>query len=171
MSIFYEESNLLVDLLNSSTPGDLSPGVFEAVGRVAVYPAVEFIPLRKVGGGIEVLLFERPKDDIMWPSMLHTPGTVLRPTDRTYEDAFNRLYRDELMELETDPPLFLGAEMSMNKRGRCVLLEHLVVVRGEPKSGKFYNVDNLPSLFIEEQRPSLERAIEAFRNLSSSLLK
>lgn len=160
-----EESSLLVELLSGSTPGDLTPEVFEAVGRVAVYPAVEFIPLRKTSDKIEVLLFERPNTDIMWPSMLHTPGTVLRPTDCTYQDAFNRLHREELMGLETDPPLFLGAELSVNKRGRCVLLEHLVIVMGEPKVGKFYDVNHLPDLFIEAQRPSLERAVAAYRNI------
>ncbi|MNR37652.1 hypothetical protein D3C85_1556920 [compost metagenome] len=103
--------------------------------------------------------------------MLHTPGTILRPTDTTYQDAFDRLYKEELMQVECGLPLLIGAHLSQNDRGRCVLLEHVLEITGEPKSGKFYDVDNLPDLFIEEQRPSLERALEAFRNLSPSLLK
>ena len=160
-----EELALLVELLKKCVPGELSPEVFEAVAQVAVYPAVEFIPLRKIDERIEALLFERPIDDLMWPSMLHTPGTILRPTDMTYQAAFNRLYRDELMGLETDPPIFLGAELSHNRRGACVLLEHLIVVTGKPTVGKFYDVEHLPESFIEEQRLSLERAVAAYRNL------
>lgn len=164
-SILKENTTSLVELLGQCTPGRLAPDVFEAVARVAVYPAVEFIPLRERSGRIEVLLFERPEDDLIWPSKLHTPGTILRPTDRTYQDAFNRLYTEELMNLETEPPIFLGAELSHNHRGRCVLLEHLIVVTGEPTVGRFYDVDQLPDLFIEEQRPSLERVVAAYRKL------
>lgn len=155
----------VVAALQEFEPGNLPPRLFEAVARIAVYPAVEFIPLRERDGRIEVLLFERPEDDLIWPSMLHTPGTILRPTDQTYQDAFNRLYREELMDLETDAPIFLGAELSHNHRGRCVLLEHLVVVAGEPTEGRFYDTKQLPDLFIEEQRPSLERAVAAYRKL------
>ncbi len=99
--------------------------------------------------------------------MFHTPGTILRPTDQTYQDAFDRLYRDELKNIETDRPIFLGAELSINQRGRCVLLEHLVVVTGEAIEGRFYDVDKLPDSFIEEQRPSLERAVAAYRKLQA----
>lgn len=153
----------LVSLLEACTPGNLPANVFEAVARVAVYPAVEFVPLRTHDGKVQVLLFERPDDDIIWPSMLHTPGTVLRPTDRTYQDAFDRLRRDELAGLMIEEPVPMGAELSRNKRGACVLIEFLVVVVGEPTVGCFYDVDDLPPRFIEEQRPSLERAIAAYR--------
>jgi len=152
----------LVALLEKCAPGDLSVNVFEAVARIAVYPAVEFIPLRMHDGKVQVLLFERPTDDIMWPSMLHTPGTILRPTDQTYQDAFDRLRKDELADLEIEDPLFMGAELSHNRRGTCVLIEFLVIVVGEPTVGRFYDVDNLPPRFIEEQRPSLERAVVAY---------
>lgn len=155
-------SSQLVALLEKCTPGNLPADVFEAVARIAVYPAVEFIPLRTNEGKIQVLLFERPDDDIMWPSMLHTPGTVLRPTDQTYQDAFDRLRKDELANLDIEDPLFMGAELSRNKRGTCVLIEFLVVVVGEPTVGCFYDVDDLPPRFIEEQRPSLERAVAAY---------
>jgi hypothetical protein len=159
------DSSLLVSLLNECEPGALPPDVFEAVARVAVYPAVEFIPLRKVEDRIEVLLFERPVDDHVWPSKLHTPGTILRPTDITYQDAFNRLYEDELMMVETLKPIFLGAELSHNHRGRCMLLEHLVIVTGTPRLGRFYDIDHLPSEFIQEQYPSLLRAVAAYRKM------
>ena len=157
-----ENNNFLVELLNKCEPGNLSHDVFEAVARVAVYPAVEFIPLRKKDGHIEVLLFERPDNDLIWPSMMHTPGTILRPTDATIDNAFNRLYKDELMNLPTDPPVFIGAYLSINSRGRCLLLEYLLKVQAEPKCGVFYKVSELPKTFIPEQQASLDRAIAAF---------
>lgn len=159
------DADLLVSLLQRCEPGNLSPEVFEAVARVTVYPAVEFIPLRRVGDKIEVLLFERPSDDLIWPSMLHTPGTILRPTDDSYEDAFARLHKDELNNIKAGPPLFIGAQLSRNHRGTCMLLEHIIDVEGEPIVGTFYDVTNLPDLFIEEQRPSLERAVAVYQNL------
>ena len=151
-------------LLDRCEPGNLPPTIFEAVARLAVYSAVEFIPLRKVDNRIEVLLFERPANDIVWPSMLHTPGTVLRPTDDSYEDAFARLYTDEIGTLEGTPPQFIGAQLSRNKRGACLLLEYVLNVESEPVHGRFYDVSNLPNGFIEEQRASLERAVIAFQD-------
>lgn len=159
------ETKQIVDMLSRCEPGRLSPDVFEAVARLVVYPAVEFIPLRKNGDKIEVLLFERPEDDIMWPSMLHTPGTILRPTDLSYDDAFERLRKDELVGVEFDPPIFLGAELSRNKRGACVLLEHIINVTNEPGIGKFYDINSLPPNFIDAQYPSIKRAAIAYRNL------
>lgn len=151
--------------LEAFEPGNLPPGLFEAVARVAVYPAVEFIPLRERDGRVEVLLFQRPDDDIQWPGMWHTPGTILRPTDSSYTDAFKRLLDDELRGTEVEPPVFMGAELSQNVRGRCVLLEHLVLVRGEPRAGQFFDIEKLPNEFIDAQRPSLERAVTLLRSI------
>lgn len=157
------DSKLLVNLLAQCTPGNLTPEVFEAIARVTVYPAVEFIPLREKDGEIEVLLFERPKNDIIWPSMLHTPGTILRPTDNDMEDVFKRLYKEELMGLLMDVPISMGFHLSTNSRGRCLLLEYLLRVKGEPNKGVFYRINNLPRNFIPEQLASLNRAVIAFR--------
>jgi len=158
-----KEISLLVELLNKCEPGNLSPEVFEAVARIAVYPAVEFIPLRKKEGRIEVLLLERSADDLIWPSMLHTPGTILRPTDNTMEAAFSRLFSDELSGLSTKTPVFIGAHLSRNSRGACILLEHIVEVISEPLDGAFYDVENLPSQFISEQVASLRRAVAIYK--------
>ncbi len=160
-----KEIHLLVELLDRCQPGRLLPEVFEAVGRIIVSPAVEFIPLRKKGNHIEVLLLKRPSDDIIWPSMLHTPGTVLRPSDKSFEDAFKRLLEDELVGIKTDLPVFMGAHISSNKRGRCLLLEHLVVVNEEPVAGTFYRIDDLPDKFIADQKASLDRAVVFYNNL------
>jgi hypothetical protein len=155
----------IVKALEECVPGGLSSAMFEAIARLAVYPAVEFIPLRQKEGKVEVLVFQRSANDMVWPSMWHTPGTVLRPTDESYNDAFDRLIREELKDTKTSLPIFMGAELSKNNRGRCVLLEHLLVVKGEPKAGRFFPIDNLPKDFIADQLPSLNRAVIAFERL------
>lgn len=156
------EIRTLVELLSKCEAGNLPPEVFEAVARVAVYSAIEFIPLRLKNGNIEVLLLERDNDDIMWPQMLHTPGTVLRPTDVSIENAFDRLFSDELIGLSTKHPEFIGLHMGRNRRGTCLLLEHIVEVTSEPKVGSFYDVNNLPDKFIAEQLDSLRRAVAIY---------
>lgn len=160
-----EENRQLVSLLGKCQPGNLSHEVFEAVGRVAVYPAIEFIPLRRKNGKVQVLLYQRPETDIVWPSLLHTPGTVLRPTDKDIKQAFDRLYEDELVGLKTKAPRPLGFNLTINSRGRCILLEYLVEVETEnPTVGVFYDVESLPQAFIKEQHESLKRAVEVFNN-------
>lgn len=159
-----EENAQLVKLLSKCKPGELSPEVFESIARVAVYSAVEFIPLRYNKGKIQVLLFQRPADDITWPNMLHTPGTILRPTDITFDSAFSRLYQEELIGLKTSEPLSIGYYLSINDRGRCLLLEYILDVKTKnPAVGEFYDIDNLPINLISDQKASIERAVEIFK--------
>ncbi len=157
--------DLFIDLIQTYEPGNIPPAIFEAIARITVYPAVEFIPLRMTGGSPQVLLFERPPDDIMWPAMLHTPGTVLRPTDKSLDDVLKRLYKDELDYIKIGKTIFLGPQLDINKRGRVLYLEYLLIIESNPKTGKFYYVDNLPDNFIKEQMPSLNRAVKAFRDM------
>jgi hypothetical protein len=149
------EAEQLVALLGKCTPGNLPPDVFEAVGRVSVYPAVELIPVRMTEKGVEVLLFRRPADDITWPSMMHTPGTILRPTDETIEAAMSRLMSEELRGTTIiEPPRFLRYRMYDHARGRGLGLEHIIVV-GESTDGEFYSVHDLPATLIAEQVPTI----------------
>lgn len=158
-----KENLQLINLLRKCEPGNLSPDVFEEIARLAVYPAVELIPLRRRGDRTEVLLYERPQDDIRWPSMLHTPGTILRPTDVAISDATSRLYNDELIGLSTNEPISIGYHMSLNDRGRCILLEYIVEVKTEnPEVGVFYDVDKLPDSLIVDQIESIRRAVTIF---------
>ena len=156
------EADQLVALLGKYMPGNLPPDVFEAVGRVSVYPAVELVPVRMTENGIEVLLMQRPADDITWPSMMHTPGTILRPTDETIEGAMERLMNDELRGTAiVEPPRFLRHRMYNHTRGRGLGLEHIVVV-GESTDGEFYPVHSLPEALITEQIPTINHVAEVY---------
>ena len=152
--------------LNGYEPGFLPEPLFVSIARLAVLTAVECIPLRRAADGtIEVLLFKRPDTDPIWPGMLHTPGTVVRPSDATLEDSFKRLFKDELGNQQTYIPLFIGTDLIHHKRGGTVTLEHLLRVDQALGEGKFYDVDNIPDHFISQQRPMVQRAVERFKVL------
>lgn len=143
----------------------MPPEVFEAIGRVSVYPAIEFVILRNKGTATEVLLTRRSPDDITWPNMYHVPGTVLRPTDNSFEDAMSRLYVDELAGFELSSPQFVGAHFNHYARGTGVGFEYYASVMNEPTNGTFFNVTDLPDDLIVEQRAILQRALNVYQNI------
>lgn len=160
------ESRLLLELLDKCVPGALSPEVFNALGRLVVYPAIELIPLRKNQfGDVEVLLISREASDPVWPSMLHMPGTVLRATDSSIEGAFKRLVRDELNGLKVSVLEFNGVHLNRNLRGNGLQMEYLVHIEGVPENAAYYSIDSLPTNFIQEQVESLNRGVERYRRV------
>jgi len=161
-----EESISVAARLNGFEPGFLPEPLFVSIARLAVLTAIEFIPLRKTPDGtIQVLLFQRPVTDPIWPSLLHTPGTIIRPSDGTLDDGFRRLYKDELSNITAAAPIFTGVNLVHYKRGSAVTLEHILLLDQEPAGGTFYDVDNLPATFIEEQRAMVQRAVAKFKSL------
>jgi len=124
-----EESISVAARLDRFEPGFLPEPLFISIARLAVLTAIEWIPLRKTPDGtIQVLLFERPATDPIWPGMLHTPGTILRPGDTTLDDGFRRLYTDELSNITTAAPIFTGFNLVHYKRGSAVTLEHILLL-------------------------------------------
>ena len=57
---------------------------------------------------MEVFLTKRPENDEYYPNMLHSPGTILRASDRpgSYLDAFERVQKNELGVDFMSPPKF-----------------------------------------------------------------
>lgn len=156
------EADSLVALIEKCEPGDLPRNVFEAVAKIAVYPAIEFVLLRKNKDEVEVLLFQRDPDDPVWPSQYHTPGTILRPTDSSLEEAINRLINDELQGVTISEPQFTGVYINKYLRGPSLGIEYCLEVSDNPSQGVFYPVDALPDNFISEQKDLLARAVKAF---------
>lgn len=154
----------LVRLLELCTPGDLPQDVFIAIARLCVLPGIEFVPLRKNEGVIEVLLTQRGDDDSYWPSMFHTPGTILRPTDASFEDAFSRLFHDELGISYTPQITFVGYSFGRGLRGSGVGFEYIVHLE-ESTNGTFCPIDQLPSNFIKEQQALLNRCVDKFQSV------
>lgn len=163
MSLTPTDEAKLLELIAKCEPGNLPSRVFEAVAKIAVYPAIEFVLLRVREGEIETLLFQRSWDDPVWPGQWHAPGTILRPTDATVEDAKARLIQDELMGMQLSGPHFVGVAMNNYLRGNGLGIEYWLEVSGEPANGQFYNVNQLPNDIVKEQTQLLQRAIQAYK--------
>jgi ADP-ribose pyrophosphatase YjhB (NUDIX family) len=130
---------------------------------LTVSPAIEVVPLRKTENGVEVLLTERSTHDPIWSSKLHTPGTILRPTDDNLSEGFNRIFNDEL-GVDVQTINFVGVSFGHGIRGPGVGLEYWTELNTDPKIGKFYNIDNLPENYIMKQKGLLDSAVDSFRN-------
>jgi hypothetical protein len=155
-----DDEQKIIDLSNALRelePGFLPYRLFEQIARLIALPILEFIPLRLMESGIEVLLIGRPDDDPFWPGLLHTPGTVIRATDIAEADeqtnwpAFKRIGEDELHDTEIGPPHYVGSLLHKSKRGAEQAQLYWVEVVGEPKVGTFYPVDALPIELMDSQ--------------------
>lgn len=165
--ITHANSVQLVELLGQCEPGNLPSNIFEALAKVAVYPAVEFVLLRQKNGRVETMLFRRRPDDPVWPSMLHAPGTVLRPTDKSIESAISRLMQDELQGVNVSPPIFTGIHLNKYLRGNSLGVEYWLEVHDSNDDRNFYCVNDLPQNFIGEQKGLLTRAVNAYTEYKS----
>jgi len=157
-----EEDHQLVSLLSKWTGGRISTPVFTELARIIPQPIVEVVLFRKNDGVIETLLIPRPKDDIVWPGMVHTPGTAIRASDYQRDDknplsgAFDRIQHGELHgEFEGDP-IFAGRLYRDGDRGPEVvdvyiaeLAENFELLEGQ----EWCPVDKLPEnpKFIQGQ--------------------
>jgi hypothetical protein len=155
-------------LLKTLEPGFLPYPIFEQVARLVCLPILEFIPLRKVGDRIEVLLIERPKNDSLWPNVLHTPGTVIRATDLNQDQdtnwpALDRILHEELLDTKVSSPHYVGSILHESKRGVEQAQLYWIEVLGEEKVGAFYNAESLPENFMESQRAFVNAAVASFK--------
>lgn len=156
------DNKKIVELLDKLEPGFLPYEVFIAIARLMALPIIEIIPLTKTDvGEVQVLLLERHRDKDLWAGMVHTPGTVIRAGD-SEETAFERILRDELNGTKTNKPVFVDNVIHKSKRGSEVARIFYVDVIGEPKTGKFYDVKELPDNLIPEQRKFIEMAAEKY---------
>jgi len=99
--------------------------------------------------------------------MLHTPGTILRSTDSSLDEASSRLLKDEfgILDPEYVTVTFISYDLDHGTRGTGLTLEHLIEINVEVSVGEYYNVESLPEDFIEGQRAMLERAVIKFKQL------
>jgi hypothetical protein len=156
-------------LLKQFEPGFLPYPVFEQIARLIALPIIEFVPLRKNKDKIEVLLIAREADDPYWPSLLHTPGTVIRATDLTRDQssnwpAFERIIKGELMDTKVGVLHYVGSIFHESKRGAEQAQLYWIEVQGDPKIGEFYAVDDLPSHLMESQYAFITEAARHFKN-------
>lgn len=173
-----EEDKQLTSLLAKWGGGRISTSVFTELARVIPQPIVEVVLFRKNSGVLETLLIPRPKDDIVWPGMVHTPGTAIRASDYKREDknplegAFERIQNGELQGgFETDPT-FAGRLYRNGDRGAEVVEVYIAELPEDFKlleGQEWYPVEKLAnnSKFIQGQLGHVKLAAEQFRKIKS----
>lgn len=160
----------LVKLLADLEAGFLPYEVFKQIARLVVMPIIEFVPLRMKDGEVEVLLIKRSKHDDIWPNELHTPGTVIRATDRQGEmhKAFERILVDELACTAVSSPYYVGNLLHEGKRGAEQSQIFWVEVIGDHKVGTFHKADNLPEDTMDQQKKFIAQAVVSFKKNKNS---
>jgi len=159
------EIDNLVELLKKLEPGLLPFTVFREVTRVYVTAIVEIVPLRLVDGKTQVLMTRRERDDLYWPKLWHTPGTVLRATDKKGDlvDAFERIMKGELGYQGEYVPVFVYQRFSQSTRGSEFSAVHYVEISGEAGKGEWFDVEKLPTDWVETQKEMIEKSVECFK--------
>lgn len=153
-------------VLSRLRPGFLPLPIFLETARLTVSSIVEIVPLKKVGDSLHVLLIRRDDDDPNWPGMLHTPGTVVRPTDEegSYASAFERVLKGELASTELHgEPRYVTSVLHKARRGMEDAKVFVVEVKGEPKVGKLYDITALPGNIVDTQIEFIHEAAKKFK--------
>mgnify|MGYP003587211737 CR=1 FL=1 len=160
-----EEIAFAVSVLKKLNPGFLPKDLFIEIARIWTTSIVEVVPVRKADGKTQVLLLKRPDDDPNWPGMLHTPGTVVRPTDSEEGIAgpISRIYKDELNLDEWQEPVFVGPILHKVNRGtEMSTVFYLDMSDADITEGTWYDSDNLPDNIVDTQIAFINESLEKF---------
>ncbi len=170
-----EEDRELVKLLSKWKGGKISTPVFTELARIIPQSIVEVVLFRENDGFLETLLIPRPKNDIVWPGMMHTPGTARRASDYRRADkeplngAFERIQHGELHGKFADTPIFAGRLDRDGDRGPenvevyvADMKENFELLEGQ----EWYRVDKLSenSKFIQGQLGHVFLAVDFLKN-------
>jgi len=141
----------------------------EAMASLIPVLTVEAVILRRSPeGSIEVLLLERPSDDIHWASTLCIPGTVVRATDqptpdwRRLQGVVNRLALNELGESFARADYVDLYHYGAGGRANSIQVVFLCELNGATRQNGWYPVDDLPARFLKGQQPLIDMAIARF---------
>lgn len=157
-----KEVTQAAELLAKLEPGYLPQELFMQFTRLSTSAIIELLPFRQNNGQLELLFLQRPAQDPVWPSECHTPGTLIRPTDSSYDDALARIFKDELGQ-EPTKPVFLFPMLHQSGRGNESALVYACLLADAPKTGTFYDVTQLPENIVKSQLDFIPKAIAAFK--------
>lgn len=155
MKFIYNLLRYLAAVFLDIIPRDEPHGrpLFEGLARHTWFISFEAVLLRKSGNSIEVFLTQRGLDEA-YPGEWHCPGTIFRSTDRDEADAAKRLSQREF-KAEIMSFCLVAEDFNIHeKRGHCLHRIYLVETDEEPqaKNGKWFRVDELPSMLVEHHR-------------------
>lgn len=168
-----EEDSQLFYLLSKIQGGRISTPVFTELARIIPTALVEGVLFRENSGTLETLLIPRPKDDILWRGMFHTPGTALRASDYFLSHdqnpligAFERI-KGEINSEFASPPTYAGLMHRYSRRGPDVseiYFAELFESLSSQLDHVWYPVEELASNpnFIQEQLGHVLIAAEAY---------
>jgi hypothetical protein len=177
-----ELAELTGTLLERFEPGWLPLPVFSGVLRLAVASTVEVVALRTEDPeDPEVLMTQRPENDMWWASQWHVPGSLLLPNDEVrdvhdFSAPIARVFDSELegrIEALGKPSLF-DLQRRSGPRGKELtpfFWTEVALVPGasEPANSRFFKASEiaggLPDLqFIKGHLDVASRAIDACRD-------
>lgn len=121
------------------------------------------VPLLKREGRTLALLHRRDQNDLSYPAMLNTPGTVIRASDENLPAVYDRLVAKEMVGLTVKRgPIFVGNVYDQIVRGREVSLIHWVELDVSLVSKELYDVHGLPDYVVPTDRPRIQMAAAHF---------
>lgn len=148
-------------LLAQLEPGTLPPPIFEEVTRLSVTAILELVPYRRVGEGkFEILVIPQSQDDPHWPGQLHTPGTVLLPTDSDdYREALERAFAEVGRQSSGYAPQYVGTLFHTVSRGKELTLVLAVEITDEREKDHWIALAEVPEVVIDTQVTFIEHTV------------
>jgi hypothetical protein len=154
----------LCRLLGQLSPGLLPRDVFHAIARLMVTTTFVVVPLVQRQGQTYVRLHRRGPDDLYYPSMLNTPGTVIRARDETLSAVYDRLLHAEIPDVSIKQgPIFVSHVYDLIVRGREVSLIHWIELNDGVEPDSMFDVEELPADVVPTDRARIAMAADHFR--------
>jgi hypothetical protein len=154
----------LCEKLGAFEPGILPNDVFHAVARLVVLPTFVVIPLVRQGGRIMVSLQARDATDPHYASMLHPPGTVIRPSDVSMPAVYDRLMAAELPDAAVRRgPIFVSIAYDAIARGREISLIHWIELAEGGVRSDLFDTDALPASIVPTDYARIAEAAAHFQ--------
>lgn len=161
-----EEITAAAAVLKKLKPGFLPKEIFLEITRLTTTSIVEIVPLRRGSVGIEILLLPRDADDPTWPSMLHTPGTVILATDveEGISKPLSRIATEELGMDELPKKIdFVTYAFHHSGRGAESSLVFCADLTSQnPPRGAWYPVTELPNNLVSTQTDLINDCVNYF---------
>lgn len=160
-----QEAQTAADFLSRLDPNENKPlPIFLEMCRLTVTVITEVVPVRRNDNKIEVFLTQRPADDPNWPSMWHTPGTVVVPADNSREDSIRRIAEKELGNPAINgKAIYVGEVLHMVTRGKEMAAVYYLEITGEiNRPGIWVNADLLPEDIVPTQVDFIKEAAQKY---------
>jgi|SRR3989344_7736466 len=155
----------LLDRLTWPTTGGIPNGIFHALMPKIVSVPIEPCVFNDDG---QILLIPRPQSDPEYPGCHHSPGTVLRDNENVAQ-AIDRLVKGELgcpigdLVRRQWREVPRGTGVGENPTRHEIALVHTCVIKGRPRHGQFFDLDNMPDNLLTHHREMIKAVVNESR--------